>query len=102
MPQVHRAVVLGLIGSIFGWPDRKGASDCADEVILARKGEKSRRRATSLRSKTTKAGTHVGGVRESRAELEKKLEARTRELAEDAPTLVGIDHGFLYVEKGAL
>jgi len=23
-------------------------------------------------------------------------------LAEDAPTLVGIDHGFLYVEKGAL
>ena len=56
--------------------------DCADEVILARKGVKSRRRITGLRSNKTKARTHVDGVRESRAELEKKLAARTRELNE--------------------
>src|SRR6516165_565627 len=51
-------------------------------MILARKGVKSRRRITGLRSNKTKARTHVDGVRESRAELEKKLEARTRELNE--------------------
>ena len=49
---------------------------------MARKGVKSRRRITGLRSNKTKARTHVDGVRESRAELEKKLEARTRELNE--------------------
>src|SRR5262245_4302568 len=37
--------------------DRKGASDCADEVILARKGAKSRRRITGLRSTGTKMST---------------------------------------------
>ena len=51
-------------------------------MTLARKGAKSRRRITGLRSKTTKARTHVDRVREPRAELEKKLEARTRELSE--------------------
>jgi hypothetical protein len=51
-------------------------------VILARKGAKSRRRITGLRSKTTKTRTHVDRVREPRAELDKKLEARTRELSE--------------------
>jgi len=51
-------------------------------VILARKGAKSRRRITGLRSKTTKARTYVDRLREPRAELEKKLEARTRELSE--------------------
>src|SRR6516164_7727233 len=49
-------------------------------MTLARKGAKSRTRITGLRSKTTKAGTHVDRL--PRAELEKKLEARTRELAE--------------------
>jgi two-component system NtrC family sensor kinase len=49
---------------------------------LSRKGAKSRRRISGLRSKTTKARTHVARVREPRAELEKKLEARTRELSE--------------------
>jgi len=49
-------------------------------VTLARKGAKSRRRITGLRSKTTKARTDVDWVREPRAELE--LEARTRELSE--------------------
>src|SRR5262245_21117693 len=63
--------------------------DRADEVTLARKGEKSRTRITGLRLKTTKARTHVDRVREPRADLEKKLEelekklhARTRELTE--------------------
>ena len=49
---------------------------------MSRKGAKSRRRITSLRSKTTKASTRVSRSREPRAELEKKLEARTRELSE--------------------
>jgi GAF domain-containing protein len=62
-------------------PDRKG-SGCADEVILARKGAKSRIRINGLRSKTTKARTHVDRLREPPAELEKELEARTRELSE--------------------
>ena len=57
-------------------------NDSTDEVILARKGAKSRRRITGLRSKTTKARTYVDRLREPRAELEKKLEARTRELSE--------------------
>src|SRR5262249_2611509 len=37
---------------------------------------------TGLRSKTTKARTNVDRIREPRAELEKELEARTRELNE--------------------
>ena len=45
----------------------------ADEVILARKGAKSRRRITSLRSKTTKARTHVDRPRAANADLKKKL-----------------------------
>jgi DnaJ-domain-containing protein 1 len=36
----------------------------------------------SLRSNGTKARTRIGRIREPRAELEKKLEARTRELSE--------------------
>src|SRR5262249_43407012 len=52
----------------------------ADEVILSRKGAKSGRRITGLRSKTTKARTRVDRL--PRAELEKKLKARTRELSE--------------------
>ena len=49
---------------------------------MSRKGAKSRTRITGLRSKTTKARTRVDRVREPHAELEKKLEARTRELSE--------------------
>jgi hypothetical protein len=59
-----------------------GAINRADEVTLSRKGAKSQRRITGLRSKATKARTHVDRVREPRAELEKELEARTRELSE--------------------
>jgi GAF domain-containing protein len=54
----------------------------ADEVTLSRKGAKSRTRITGLRSTRTKARTHVDRDREPRAELEKELEARTRELSE--------------------
>src|SRR5215472_5369950 len=50
--------------------------------MLARKGAKSRIRINGLRSKTTKARTHVDRLREPPAELEKELEARTRELSE--------------------
>jgi GAF domain-containing protein len=42
-------------------------------VILSRKGAKSRTRITGLRSKATKARTHVDPVRSSNAELQKKL-----------------------------
>jgi GAF domain-containing protein len=51
-------------------------------VTLSRKGAKSRTRLGGLRSTGTKARKHVSRIREPRAELEKKLEARTRELAE--------------------
>src|SRR5262245_34919759 len=56
--------------------------DRADEVTLSRKGAKRQRRITGLRSKITKARTHVDRVREPRADLEKELEARTREVSE--------------------
>jgi GAF domain-containing protein len=42
-------------------------------VILARKGAKSRRRTTGLRSKTTKARTHVHRLCAAIADLKKKL-----------------------------
>src|SRR5215467_5489311 len=50
--------------------------------MLSRKGVKGRARRRKVRSTETKARTHVGGGREPQAELEKKLNARTRELAE--------------------
>ena len=40
---------------------------------MARKGAKSRRRITGLRSKTTKARTHVDRLRAANADLKKKL-----------------------------
>jgi GAF domain-containing protein len=71
-----------LTGSILGCPDRKGTSDCADEVILARKGAKSRTRITGLRSKTTKARTRANRKRAHTSELERKLAQAQRELSE--------------------
>src|SRR5262249_32011588 len=41
--------------------------------ILARKGAKNRKRITGLRSKTTKARTHVDRLRAANADLKKKL-----------------------------
>src|SRR6516162_10487838 len=52
----------------------------AVQVTLSRKGAKSQAQGRSARSTAT--STSAGGIRESRADLEKKLEARTRELAE--------------------
>jgi two-component system, NtrC family, sensor kinase len=60
-------------------PDRKGTSDCADEVTLSRKGAKSR---TRLRSTGTKATARLSNGPNSLVELKKQLEVRTRELAE--------------------
>ena len=53
-------------------PTGRGISDCADEVTLARKGAKSRKRITGLRSKT-KARTHVDRLRAANVDLKKKL-----------------------------
>jgi GAF domain len=62
-----------LIGSILGWADRKGTSDCADGVTLSRKGAKSPTRGRKLRSTGTKARTHVDRLRAANADLKKKL-----------------------------
>src|SRR5262249_51955432 len=56
------------------------SSACADEVTLSLKGANSPTRGRKLRSRRTKARTHVDRVCEP--ELEKKLEARTHELNE--------------------
>src|SRR5262249_33271196 len=69
------------IESLDLWPVH-GTSGFIDEVTLSRKEVKSRTHARGLRSTGTKARTHVARVREPRARLEKKLEARTRELSE--------------------
>jgi GAF domain-containing protein len=71
-----------LTGSILGWADRKGTSDCADEVTLSRKGAKSRTRVRGLRSTGTKVRTPVGRTRKPRADLQQQLEKYRRELAE--------------------
>jgi hypothetical protein len=42
-------------------------------VTLARKGAKSRRRITGLRSKTTRTRTHIDRLRAANADLKKKL-----------------------------
>src|SRR5215471_19369915 len=62
--------------------DERGASDCADEVTLSRKGTNSPPRARKLRSTGTKAKARVSNRPNSLSELKKQLEARTRELAE--------------------
>src|SRR5262252_6491963 len=63
-------------------PTKRGTSDCADEVTLARKGAKIRRSITGLRSKTTKARTYVDRLRAANADLKKKLaEAREQQTA---------------------
>ena len=58
---------------ILSWGDQHGSVDRTDEVILARKGAKSRRRITGLRSKTTKPRTHVDRLRAANADQKKKL-----------------------------
>src|SRR5262249_34245425 len=81
-PRVHHAVLLRVIGPILGWADRKGSSDCADEVTLSLKGANSSTRGRKLRSTGMKAKARVSNGPNSLTELKKQLEARTRELAE--------------------
>src|SRR5262249_10887967 len=69
-----------------GRPQR-GTSGCADEVILAHKGAKSRRRITGLRSKTTKARTHVDSLRAANADLKKKLDEALEQQTATTETL---------------
>src|SRR6516225_2534739 len=78
----YRAVLLGLIGSILDWADRKGTSDCTDEVTLSLKGANSPTRGRKLRSTGTKTRARVGQVRKPPADLEQQLESCRRELAE--------------------
>src|SRR5215510_8197597 len=71
--QYQAPVLLGSIGSILGWADRKGTTEYAGEVSLSRKVAKSRRGTTGPRSQTTKAATHVDRLRAANADLKKKL-----------------------------
>src|SRR6516164_9498433 len=75
------AVRIDRLDSWLGQPEG-GTSDCADEVILARKGANSPARGRKLRSTGTKARARVSNGPNSLIELKKQLEARTRELAE--------------------
>src|SRR5262245_62393510 len=79
---VHRAVLLGLMGSILGWPTGTRTSNRADEVTLSRKGANSPTRGRKLRSARTKAKTRIGQVRKPPADLEQQLEKYRRELHE--------------------
>jgi GAF domain-containing protein len=63
-----------LAGSILKLgPTGRGTDGCTDEVTLARKGAKSRTRISGLRSKRTKARTHVDRLRAANADLKQKL-----------------------------
>src|SRR5262245_26889772 len=70
------------IDGLDPWLDRKGTSDCADEVTLSRKGSESRTQGRKLRSTGTKASTNVTRKHVSTVELKKKLAAREYELTE--------------------
>src|SRR5882762_748109 len=65
-----------------------GASPCADEVILSRKGAKSRTHGRKLRSTGTKAKTRVGRTRQPRADLEQQLKACRSEIVRVREQLV--------------
>jgi GAF domain-containing protein len=64
---------LRLVLGLTSLADQNGATDCADEVTLSRKGAKSRTRVGGLRSKKTKAGAQLDRLRASNADLKKKL-----------------------------
>src|SRR5882762_1150579 len=65
-----------------------GASPCAGEVTLSRKGAKSRTHGRKLRLTGTKAKTRVGRTRPPRADLEQQLKACRREIAQAREHLV--------------
>ena len=54
---------------------------------MSRKGVKSRRRITSLRSKTTKARTHVDRLRATNADLKTKLAEALEQLTAKSEVL---------------
>ena len=58
------------------WLNREGL-DCADEVTLSRKGAKSRRRTTSLRSTRTKATAYDARIDDLEKKLAEALEQQT-------------------------
>jgi GAF domain-containing protein len=70
----------------------RGEDDCADEVILSRKGAKGRKRITGLRSKTTKARTDVDSLRADNADLKKKLAEALEQQAATSEMLEIISH----------
>jgi GAF domain-containing protein len=84
--KIIRALKLCNVYALDGPEDRRnGRVDSASsdrERCNGRKGAKGRPRRRKLRSSGTKAKTRVRRKQAFRAELEKKLEERTRELAE--------------------
>ena len=71
-----------IIGGSSAWGDQHGLIDRVDEVILSRKGAKSRSRIGSLRSTGTKAKAHVKHAGDPNAELRKRFaEALERQAA---------------------
>ena len=60
-----------------GLPDRKGTSDCADEVTLSRKGTKSRSHTTRLRRTRTKATAYDARIDDLEKKLAEALEQQT-------------------------
>jgi signal transduction histidine kinase len=65
-----------------------GASPGADEVILSRKGAKSRTHGRKLRLTGTKAKTRAGQTRQPRADPEQQLKTCRREIAQAREQLV--------------
>src|ERR1700730_4134103 len=65
-----------------------GASPCVGEVTLSRKGAKSRTHGGKLRLTRTKAKTRVGRTRQPRGDLEQRLKACRREIAQVRENLV--------------
>ena len=57
--------------------ERERTSDCADEVILSRKGAKSRTRGRNLRSTGTKATAYDARIDDLEKKLAEALEQQT-------------------------